>query len=747
MTIFKVGGSSVTPERENWCLNPTVVTANDNLSPAGWLIHGFGAKTLGDNITVLHGDDGAYVTAHGTHQQLPVNTPFLGNFTMIRGTVTDPLTQEVTPAAQPYLPVTAGEVWSFAISGRVLSWPFQTSELTANLALQVRWLKADGSVVRTDTGPKRLFAHFRDNDPSNWGISPENLGEQRLKVENLQAPILAVYVSVTPIILDSQIAPATDGAKVWFGKAQIENRPVLRDWFDGDHPAQAPTIPVPACPSLLPWRPSFSDAIAATTNPGWLWNFRRIRWSDDTYTHTPPMLIGVGRKPTQVVKYYQTTSTSTIPSVPPLELENFTPWTTSIPATTTQKPYLWGFSRVAYNDGALPRLEHTPAILLASSQGSKHATSLVEYYQVSHRDPELTTKWAGIPYQSTSVLIRTLLVVSDVAKVTNTSLRRPRPAGYPEHMFDVGTERAYLRLPEVYRDADIAQDYQLKKYLSGILDVYSEVGAIAERLSYVPKNMRINPVTPQLEYVWDEEREEWLTGHSVLEIDPINLDAVKGYSTVYGGGGDELSPYCELADPMLAEDSWVLWLGRIHGLSGTPDELRMMLQTPSMGLADLVNCLTLLGFNDVLIMPHTRTSRYPGAGTMWDLLIVTSDPDDDVDFEDLLHRAGFDIAGVHIRWEMWQQTWWGLHTYIPDWLDWETGDSWIKDEPGTWNDWRTAGWDAQRQLIADEQNTMLSTLTYQTRTAFPPVGVATIFYVAADTGYRYRWSNGHYIQQ
>lgn len=114
----------------------------------------------------------------------------------------------------------------------------------------------------------------------------------------------------------------------------------------------------------------------------------------------------------------------------------------------------------------------------------------------------------------------------------------PRPAVGPF------TEALYARLPELYKDADEAQDeglsnYPLLRYLSLVGDQLTTVAELLARLTYTPLDDRDNTDAP-----WDRY------GTGLFGDDTY---------------GDE--DVADLVDPWLADSSWLPWLAQLLGIN------------------------------------------------------------------------------------------------------------------------------------------------------------------------------------
>ena len=194
------------------------------------------------------------------------------------------------------------------------------------------------------------------------------------------------------------------------------------------------------------------------------------------------------------------------------------------------------------------------------------------------------------------------------------------------------TDALYARLPEVYRDADEAQDegrsnYPLLRYLSLLGDQLTQVADLLGRFTYDPLDERTNT-----DPAWDR----------------------------YGSGlfGDDTygdADVADLVDPGLADSAWLPWLAQLLGVNVTGltiDETRAALANPSDAWAH--------GTPGAILKP-VRELLPPGAYV--DTLPHFGDP--------------FTIGLVTKQDETYGVTTWGdLETLAPTWADLEALGSW-----------------------------------------------------------------------
>lgn len=207
------------------------------------------------------------------------------------------------------------------------------------------------------------------------------------------------------------------------------------------------------------------------------------------------------------------------------------------------------------------------------------------------------------------------------------------------------TEDLYAELPEAYREADAAEGEVLKKWLSSVTD---QVGAVADLL----------------------DRIDWIRAND---------------------GGDPTDT-SHLADPAAADDAWLPWLAQVVGVRLAPGltaaDQRTVLATPETGykpgskdaIAAPVKVL-LTGEKFVRVYHHSNSAGGIGAGTAWDMLIVTKTEETPggVDPVAEVIRAGSKPAGVKLWHRTYTSSWTTVETNFSTWNAWE-GKTWADIE-------------------------------------------------------------------
>lgn len=217
-----------------------------------------------------------------------------------------------------------------------------------------------------------------------------------------------------------------------------------------------------------------------------------------------------------------------------------------------------------------------------------------------------------------------------------------------EPTFDYSTERYYARLPEFYRSADVETNWTLKRFMSGLMAVYNQMDAMIDRFKYT---------TPDS-----------------------------------GGEPDDTS---DLTDPMTADVGWLRWLAQHTGAIINPalsesdqrlaiqQRLTALNQQPgSKGAIANAARVNLTGTRSVNVYDHSTDVGSPGAGTMWDVLIVTvgSETPGGVDpIEDVI-AANAKPAGVKLYHRSFESVWADIEAALTTWDDWEAAGSWREIE-------------------------------------------------------------------
>lgn len=204
----------------------------------------------------------------------------------------------------------------------------------------------------------------------------------------------------------------------------------------------------------------------------------------------------------------------------------------------------------------------------------------------------------------------------------------------PAPVYTALTERLYGRLPELLRIADVAADYPLKRYIGAVADRLGDIEVIADRIA----------------------------------------------------AGD-------LADPLLADDAWLDWLGQTVGVRLDPKltavERRDAVRFAPSGwragtkaaVADAAKSeLTGTRYADV------RDHSVPGAGGIgtggqWDVVIITrsSETPNGAAVVAAVLAKGAKPAGVTLYHRAYEATWAQIETAFPTW-DALEGKTWTQIE-------------------------------------------------------------------
>lgn len=203
------------------------------------------------------------------------------------------------------------------------------------------------------------------------------------------------------------------------------------------------------------------------------------------------------------------------------------------------------------------------------------------------------------------------------------------------------TEEQYAQLPEVYRDADAAQDtgasnYPLLRYLSILLDQLQPLADLITRITYVPMDERADlPAGTPFEVPSPWQR---------LGTGQLGDDTFGDVDT------------SDLVDPTTADAGWLPWLAQLLGVD--------------------VTGLTVEETRDRLFQPADAWGHGTPAAIIREARRQL-DPGDYVDVRPRFRADPFTIAVVTKRSETYGTTTWGeLSDAAPTWGDLEALGSW-----------------------------------------------------------------------
>jgi hypothetical protein len=228
-----------------------------------------------------------------------------------------------------------------------------------------------------------------------------------------------------------------------------------------------------------------------------------------------------------------------------------------------------------------------------------------------------------------------------------------------EPIFNTTTERMYVRLPQGVRVIDAVNDYPLKRYISSIADIESEVDTLIERFRYLTTEDRNNP-----------------------QESSAPFDSDGGYGTT-----------SDLVDGATADSAWLPWLAQVLGVDisvlQSEQEIRDTLtsgrfQAGSMNAIIAAVQSVLTGTKYVQVYANTSDPLHIGAATMWDVLIVTrtSETPGFAAIVDMVNRKNAKPAGVRLYHSTAESTWDDIESALPTWDDWDSH---------TWNDIEEVG--------------------------------------------------------
>lgn len=200
----------------------------------------------------------------------------------------------------------------------------------------------------------------------------------------------------------------------------------------------------------------------------------------------------------------------------------------------------------------------------------------------------------------------------------------------PEPIYSATTERVYSNLPEIWRTQDELSGWELKSYLSSVLDQFGDVETM---------------------------------------IDRFNFDALPD------GQPEDTS---DLVDPYAADVKWLPWLAQLVGqqiVSATTSITRSRIASPNKFKAGTKTAMAeaaknvLTGEQRVTIFDHSTSA--PGNGGQWDILIITKSSETVSDPAAEIIRVGAKPAGIILHTTTFEATWAAIEAGLPTWADWD----------------------------------------------------------------------------
>lgn len=248
-----------------------------------------------------------------------------------------------------------------------------------------------------------------------------------------------------------------------------------------------------------------------------------------------------------------------------------------------------------------------------------------------------------------------------------------------EPTYSATTERLYARLPESYRNLDIQQNWELKKFISSIADQLGDIDALIQRIEYIPENERFAYYSA-------------LNQYNTYQRPPGIEDPAYGWSP--------MGETSDLIDGRTANLEWLDYIGMLTGAQVRPleteDEKRDAIIRGYLGLT----AGSRQAVEDAVkrVLTGTKYARvYPqrdGAGgnplspgTQWDVLIVTraSETPIGIDLAAEVTNKGAKPAGVILHHIPYNIVWLVIETSF---------DTWAKIEATlTWGNFETANAD------------------------------------------------------
>lgn len=205
-----------------------------------------------------------------------------------------------------------------------------------------------------------------------------------------------------------------------------------------------------------------------------------------------------------------------------------------------------------------------------------------------------------------------------------------------EPIFSDTMERLWERMPGVYKFEDAQHNWQMKKWLSGVVDVFGDIDELIDRIKYVP---------PQ--------------------------------------DGPELQDlHSDLVDPTTADAAWLPWLAQLVGVKFdyllTEQQKRDRISTAIGGVqagtkAAIIQAAqtALTGTKTVYVYSFSNAGGI-GAGTQWEVLLLTLAAETASDVIVAVTNAGAKPAGVKLYHVTYGATWTTVEATLPTWTLWET---------------------------------------------------------------------------
>lgn len=204
-----------------------------------------------------------------------------------------------------------------------------------------------------------------------------------------------------------------------------------------------------------------------------------------------------------------------------------------------------------------------------------------------------------------------------------------------EPIYTETTERLWdEQVPGVYQFEDSRNDWSMKKYVSATGDVLDEVGVLVDRIKYIP------------------------------------LD-----------DGEEADLHSDLVDPWQADTAWLNWLAQLVGVKFraglSENDKRTQIATAVGGVragtnAAIVQAVQtiLTGTKTVYVYQFSNLTGI-GAGTQWEVLILTLSEETTADVVNTVIAAGAKPAGVKLYHEYYGANWTAMESAYTTWNAWE----------------------------------------------------------------------------
>lgn len=289
----------------------------------------------------------------------------------------------------------------------------------------------------------------------------------------------------------------------------------------------------------------------------YLWNYKTTEYTDGTFTHTDPVLIGSfgvdGRGISSVENFYVLSSLSEGVTIDGYE------WSNTPPTPIEERPYLWNYDKINYHDGVNPTVVGPRVIGVHGARGEKGKdgepgedgagiVTITEFYLASAASTGVTTETDGWSTTMTSLT------------PTNKYLWN-----YEKVEFTDG--RHHITTPIIIGvHGEDGVDGSTGRSLTGITEYYlasSSSSGITRSSAGWTTSMQIT--TPEKPHLWNYEKLAWSSAPTTTYVEPVII-GVHGLPGQDGVPGVDKWTWVKYADDemgtgMADDPAGKSWLG------------------------------------------------------------------------------------------------------------------------------------------------------------------------------------------